>query len=114
AQGTNSQAESLLARTADIREQQLRTELARLSETRKQALMALLQGETYRLISFHADTAANSASALQLAFTTILRRKGRILDSLVDSEMALRAHLTPHLQGLVDQLSQARGQLVAR
>jgi len=114
AQGANSQAESLLAREADIREQQLSNELTRLSEARKRALMTLVQGETYRLVSFHADTAANSATALELAFTTILRRKGRILDSLLDSEITLRAHLTPPLQGLVDQLSQARAKLVAQ
>ena len=76
--------------------------------------MSLIQGETYRLVSFHADTAATSAPALELAFTTVLRRKGRILDSLVDGEMTLRAHLTPQLQGLFDQLAPARSELVAR
>jgi CHAT domain-containing protein/tetratricopeptide (TPR) repeat protein len=114
AQGANSQAESLLAREADIRERQLSSELTRLSEARKRALMTLVQGETYRLVSFHADTAANSATALDLAFTTILRRKGRILDSQLDSEMSLRAHLTPPLQALVDQLSHARAKLAAQ
>jgi len=46
--------------------------------------------------------------------TTILRRKGRILDSLVDNATALRAHLAPPLREQFDQLTRARTELVAR
>jgi CHAT domain-containing protein len=114
AQGAYAQAEPLLARAADIAEQQLRTMLERLSESRKRALMALLQGDTERLISFQADATSSSPPALELALTTILRRKGRIVDSVADSQTRLRAHLTPALQQQLDQLSQVRSELVGR
>jgi CHAT domain-containing protein len=113
-QGAYTKAEPLLARAADIREQQLRTELERLSEPRKRALMARLQGETKSLVSFHADAVPSSEPALELALTTVLRRKGRILDSLADSQTRLRAHLTPALQQQLDQLSHVRTELVGR
>jgi CHAT domain-containing protein/Tfp pilus assembly protein PilF len=109
-----AEAEAFLARAADSTEQQLRTELDRLSEPRKRALMALLQGNTERLVSFHADAVPNSESALELALTAVLRRKGRIVDSLADSQTRLRAHLTPALQQQLDQLSQVRSELVGR
>jgi CHAT domain-containing protein/tetratricopeptide (TPR) repeat protein len=113
-QGIYAKVEPLLARAADIREQQLHTELERLSEPRKRALMALLQGQTERLVSFHADVVPRSEPALELALTTVLRRKGRIVDSLADSQTRLRAHLTPALRQQLDQLSHVRSELVGR
>src|SRR5262249_37849216 len=114
AQGAYAKAERLLARAADIREQQLGTDLERLSEPRKRALMALLQGNTESLVSFHADAVPRSEPALELALTTVLRRKGRIVDSLADSQTRLRAHLTPALQQQLDQLSHVRSELVGQ
>lgn len=113
-QGEYGHAEALLARGAEIREHALRVELARLPEPRTRAIMALLQQETDRVVSFHADAAPDSASALALAFTTVLRRKGRVLDSLVDHETRLRNHLTPEVRGQLDQLADARAELVRR
>jgi CHAT domain-containing protein len=113
-QGAYAKAELLLARVADIAEQQIRTELGRLSESRKRALMALLQGETESVVSFHADAVPRSEPALKLALTTVLRRKGRIVDSLADSQTRLRAHLTPTLQQQLDQLSHVRSELVGQ
>lgn len=113
-QGEYGQAEELLARGAEIREHELRAELARLSEPRTRAIMALLQQETDRVVSFHADAVPGSTQALVLAFTTVLRRKGRILDSLVDQETRLRNHLTPEVRHQLDQLADARSALVRR
>src|SRR5262249_28989181 len=113
-QGAYATAEPRLARAAAIQEQQLRTELVRLSEPRKRALMSLLQIETDVIVSLHAAAMPSSAPALELAFTTVLQRKGRILDSLIDSETRLRGHLTPHLRDLLDQRAQARSQLLAQ
>jgi CHAT domain-containing protein/Tfp pilus assembly protein PilF len=114
AQGVYAKAESLVARAAEIQEQQLRTELARLSESRKRALMTLLQDETETVVSLHADAMPSSTSALELALTTVLRRKGRILDSMIDSDTRIRSHLTPQLRDQVDRLAQARSELVAQ
>jgi len=114
AQRLYAQAEPLFARAAEIHEQQLRTELAQLSEPRKRALIVLMQGEADELVSLHADAMPVSAQALELAFTTVLRRKGRILDSLVDNQTALRAHLNPALRAQLTELSAARAELSAR
>jgi len=114
AHGEYGKAEPLAARAAEIHEQQLRAELAGLSEPRKRALMALLQGETDALVSLHADYMPASAQARELAFTTVIRRKGRILDSLVDNETTLRAHLTPSLRAQLDEIAIARTELSGR
>src|SRR5262249_45219610 len=113
-QGAYERAEPLLARAAEIREQQLHIELAPLSEPRKRALMASVEGETDNLVSLQVGAVPNSSSALELALTTVLRRKGRILDSLIDNETTLRAHLTPPRREQLDQLNLARSELVAR
>ncbi len=114
AQGAPPKAEPLLSRAADIRESQLRSSLAPLSESRQRALMALVQGEIERLVSFHVDAAPSSPGALELAMTTVLRRKGRVLDSLTEAQRTLRKHLTPPLRDQLDQLAQARTALAAQ
>jgi CHAT domain-containing protein/tetratricopeptide (TPR) repeat protein len=114
AQGAYARAEPLLARAAELRDAQLRTELARLPGSRKRDLMSLLQGETERLVSLHADAMPTSAAALELALTTVLRRKGLVLDSLADTQATLRDHLTPQLRDRLTQLADASTQLSAR
>jgi CHAT domain-containing protein/tetratricopeptide (TPR) repeat protein len=114
AQGAYAQAEPLVARATEIREAQLRLELARLSEPRKRALMMLLRKETDSVVSLHADAMPSSPQALELALATVLRRKGRSLDSLADNQVGLRAHLTPALRDKLDQLAAARTQLSTR
>ena len=105
AQGAYLRAEPLYARAADAQEMSLRIELPWLSESRKLDLMKLLRGESERLVSLHAHSMPVSAHALDLALTTVLRRKGRILDSLADSQAALRAHLTPQLRAKLGELA---------
>ena len=114
AQGAFPKAEPLLSRATDIRESQLRSGLAPLSESRKRALMTLVQGETERLVSFHVDASPSSPRALELALTTVLRRKGRVLDSLTEAQRTLRDHLTSPLRHQLDQLAQARTELAAQ
>jgi CHAT domain-containing protein/Tfp pilus assembly protein PilF len=114
AQGAYPTAEPLLSRATDIRESQLRGGLAPLSESRKRAMMTLVQGETEHLVSFHVDASPNSPRALELALTTVLRRKGRVLDSLTEAQRILRDHLTPPLRHQLDQLAQARTDLAAQ
>ncbi|HEX3481015.1 MAG TPA: tetratricopeptide repeat protein [Kofleriaceae bacterium] len=113
-QGAHDKAQPLLARAVEIRETQLRTELARLSEPRRRALIATLREEVGTVVSFHVDVMPASASALDLALTTVLRRKGRILDSLAETQATLRSHFTPALRAQFDQLAQARTELSRR
>jgi CHAT domain-containing protein len=114
AQGAYGRTLPLLSRAAEIHEAQLRTEFARLSEPRKRDLMALLQDETKGVVSLHADTMPAIPQALELALTTVLRRKGRILDSLAETQITLRTHLTPKLREQLDQLALARIELSTR
>ena len=51
--------------------------------------------------------------ALELAFTTLLRRKGRALDATVDNVAALRVRARPQDRELFDRLATARSQLAA-
>jgi CHAT domain-containing protein len=44
----------------------------------------------------------------------VLRRKGRVLDSLTEAQRTLREHLTPPLRDQLDQLAQARSELGAQ
>jgi len=113
-QGARDKAQPLLSRAVDIRETQLRTELARLSEPRRRALLTTLREETGTVVSFHVDAMPTSERALELALTTVLRRKGRILDSLAETQATLRSHLTPGLRAQLDQLAQARTELSRR
>jgi CHAT domain-containing protein/tetratricopeptide (TPR) repeat protein len=114
AQGTYPKAEPLLSRAAEVRESQLRSNLVPLSASRKWAVMTLVQRETERLVSFHVDTSPSSPRALELALKTVLRRKGRVLDSVAEAQRTLRDHLTPPLRDQLDQLAQARSELAAQ
>jgi CHAT domain-containing protein len=113
ASGAPEKAEPVMARAADLRESHLQLELARLSAPRKRALMGLVQQETESLVSLHADTAPASARAFELALTTVLRRKGLVLESLFDNQIMLRAHLTPAIQSKLDLLTRANTELSA-
>src|SRR5262249_29668484 len=111
ARGDPEQAEPLMARAADLRDARLDAELARLPAPRKRALMALLQQETDSVVSLHADSTPHSDRAFELALTTVLRRKGLALESLLDNHAALRANLTPDLRNRLDRLTAASSEL---
>lgn len=65
-------------------------------------------------ISFHLAHAPKSAGAARLALTTLLRRKGRVLDAAATSLATIRTRLSPADQQLLDELATARGQLSKR
>jgi CHAT domain-containing protein/Tfp pilus assembly protein PilF len=111
ATGASEKAEPLLARAAALRDSQLQLELARLSAPRKRALMMLLQQETESLVSFQADSTPTSAPALELALTTVLRRKGLALESLLGNLATLHAHLTPDIRDKLTRLAAANAEL---
>jgi CHAT domain-containing protein len=55
--------------------------------------------------------APKRASATKLALTTLLRRKGRVLDAAAASAATLRGKLSPDDRKLLDQLADARAKL---
>ncbi len=87
--------------------------LAMGSEVQKRAYMATLSTSTSAKISMHVKEAPRSAEAARTAITAVLRRKGRVLDTVADSIATLRRHLTPSDQALFDRLSSVKSELGA-
>jgi CHAT domain-containing protein len=111
AKGDIAKAVAAQKRSGDIAEYNLNLTLAQGTEEQKLLYMNTLRGETYGTISLHLRSAPNDLDAAKLALTTILRRKGRMLDVLSDSLGALRRRLAPADVVLLDQLSSARSKL---
>ncbi|WP_347280011.1 tetratricopeptide repeat protein [Leptolyngbya sp. FACHB-8] len=91
-------------RSAEIEETNLALMLAIGSEARKQAYLNTLAGTANRAISLHMQAAEEQPEAARLALTTLLRRKGRVLEATSDTFLALRQQLTPENQALLEEL----------
>ena len=113
AQGKTAQALTYLQAGLDIQEWNLDLNLANLADAQRQAYAATISGTTDGAISLHLQAAPNSPEAAQLALTTLLRRKGRILDAGTSSLQLLRQNLTPEDQTTLDQLADVRRELSA-
>ncbi|BAY22867.1 hypothetical protein NIES2100_26310 [Calothrix sp. NIES-2100] len=111
AQGDTSRAIELRKRGLEIGDRNLNIILGIGSERQKQNYMALLVESGDTAISSHLQSAPNNPQAANLALTTILRCKGRILDVESDSRNWLRQNLTPENQKLFDELSSTNSQL---
>jgi CHAT domain-containing protein/lipopolysaccharide biosynthesis regulator YciM len=101
-----------LTRSTDIEETNLTNNLPSLSESRKTAYFDTLYTSSIPT-TLHLQYAATNPEAARLALTTILRRKGRILDSATDTLKTIRQNLTPDNQKLLDELSQTRTQIAS-
>ena len=112
-QGNTTSAIEYLTQGMEVEETTLTTFLATGSESQKQASMRKLSGTTHRTISLHLQDAPNNLKAGNLALTTILRRKGRILDSTINSLQIIRDNLNPENEKLLDDLATTRTQLAA-
>jgi CHAT domain-containing protein len=62
-------------------------------------------------INFELNVAPTSASAARLGLTTLLRRKGRVLDAAAASLATIRSKLSPDDKKLLDDLASARAKL---
>src|SRR5262249_36597657 len=81
------------------------------SERQKHAYLASLAEQLNQAISLHVQFMADDPSARELAATTILRRKGRVLDAVSGSLETLRQHSSSEDQKLLDQLGNTTAQL---
>jgi CHAT domain-containing protein/Tfp pilus assembly protein PilF len=113
AKGDLSQAITYLSRANDVDERNMEHTLALGSERQKLDYLSIFSQRTDYTLSLHSRAAANDPEALDLAFTTLLRRKGRGLDAMTDALAAFRRNATPEDQKLFDKLSEARSQLAA-
>jgi CHAT domain-containing protein/Tfp pilus assembly protein PilF len=113
AKGDPAQAIVFQSRANDVGEHNIALNLANGSERQKLAYLALFSAQTDFALTLHSQAAPDDALALDLAFTTLLHRKGRALDTMTDTIAALRRRLTPEDQKLFDQLAETRSQLAA-
>jgi CHAT domain-containing protein len=111
AKGDFVRALSFQLRANVISERNLALNLAAGSERQKLAYLALLSKQTDFTFSLHVQAAPDDSQALNLAFTTLLRRKGRGLDAMTDTVATLRRHVTRQDQELFDRLIDFRSQL---
>src|SRR5262249_47927015 len=98
-------------RSSDIDEHSLVGMLTLGTEAQKLASAVTFRTRTNSVVLLHTNFAPHDPQALRLALTTILRRKGRVLDTMTDTVAALRRRVQPEDQQLLAQWSAARGQL---
>ncbi|HKX30597.1 MAG TPA: tetratricopeptide repeat protein, partial [Blastocatellia bacterium] len=113
ARGQIHQAIIFQLRANTVSERNLTLNLTIGSERQKLAYLTLFSSETDFTLSLSRRAAPNDAQALDLALTTLLRRKGRALDAMTDTIGALRRRAAPQDQLLLDQLVEARSRLAA-
>ena len=111
AQGDPTSALNLLIEGLEVQEKNLDYNLVVGSESQKQDYINTLSGAIDLAISLHLQQDAQNQKAAHSALTTILRRKGRILDTTTNSWQGLRQNLTPEDQKPFDQLNDTRAQL---
>jgi tetratricopeptide (TPR) repeat protein len=111
ARGELPKAVTTQTRATEVSEQGLAYNLAAGSEREKLAYLSTFANESDRTISLHLDFAPGDAEARSLALTTVLRRKARALDAMIDSLAALRQRATPEDRALLDQLRTTRAQI---
>ncbi|HLL77786.1 MAG TPA: CHAT domain-containing protein, partial [Pyrinomonadaceae bacterium] len=111
--GDTARAVQAQQRAEEIREHHLSLMLTTGSEAQKRLYMATLAGSTDYTVFLHASAAPRDPQALRLALTTLLRRKGRVLDAMSDQMGALRRRLKPEDRAALDQLAAERARLAA-
>jgi CHAT domain-containing protein len=108
AQGNIPLATEFLTRGTEVEERNLSHLFTTGSEKQKQAYANTFRNTTDATLSLHLQDAPNDPQAARLALTTLLRRKGRILDALTENLQLLRQNLTPENQTFLDDLLETR------
>ena len=111
AQSQYPQALNYLTQAASVEEAIITENLVIGSEQQKKQFLDLFQHNTNTTISFHLTAVSENAEAAQLALTTILRRKGRVLDAMGQALQTLRDNLDPTSEQLFAQLASTKTQL---
>lgn len=114
ARGAAGEALALYERAAELEERYLAATLRWGSDERKLAAIAHLRDATERAVSFHLRSLPDDDRALAHAATTVLRRKGRVLDTGIDELAAIHGRVTDLARALLDKLARRRSELAAR
>ncbi|MBD2221138.1 CHAT domain-containing protein [Calothrix sp. FACHB-1219] len=110
-QDDTSRALEFQTQSITVQENNLTLNLAVGFERQKRDYVKTISATTYASISLHLNNAANNPSATNLALSTVLQRKGRILDVLTNSQQILRQRLDPESKTLLKNLANTRTQL---
>ncbi|ESA35977.1 kinesin light chain-like protein [Leptolyngbya sp. Heron Island J] len=110
-QGEADRAMDVETRAISIDEKNIAIILAARSEAQQLAYLETLVGTLNGTVSLHLQGAPENPAAARLALTTILRRKGLILDTVTHGLQTLRQNLNPEDQSLLNQLTAKRSQL---
>lgn len=103
ARGNVAETVQLLTRATDLSERHLSRLVAAGSSGQKRLYADSLLTETSGVITLHLGLAPANTEAARLALTTVLRRKGRVLDAMIDQVANLR-RLRPEDQALLERL----------
>ncbi|MBE9004106.1 CHAT domain-containing protein [Fortiea sp. LEGE XX443] len=114
-QGDITRAVDFLRRGLEVEAQNLNLIFAVGSEKSKQDYIRTFSDTTNTTVSLSLQEARNNSAAASLALTTVLRRKGLVLDAVADSIQILRSKLdkNPETQKLFTQWLQVQQQLSA-
>ena len=110
-QSQHSQALNYITRAVEAEETIIAGNLLIGSEKQKKQFLGLFQTSTDTAISFHLTAVPNNSDAAQLALTTILRRKGRVLDATGQVLQTLRENLDQQSEQLFVQLASTQTEL---
>lgn len=111
AKGDLAQATLFQQRTSDITEYNLTRNLVIGSERQKLAYLEMFAEQSNEMLALHLYNAPAERQAAQLAFSVLLRHKGRVLEAMSDTIAPLRQRANAQDKALFDQLSAARSQL---
>jgi tetratricopeptide (TPR) repeat protein len=113
AQGAYTKAIAAQSRANAIVEHNMVFSLATGSERQKLAFLSHLSEITDRIVTFGVLLDPGNPEAAQLAATTVLQRKGRVLDAMMDNLQSLRQRLGPADQNLLETFEDVTSQLAA-
>ena len=111
AQGKYLQALDYLAQAVEVEEAIIAENLVIGSEQQKKQFLDLFQTSTFTTISFHLTAVPKNRQAAELALTTILRRKGRVLDAMGQTLQSFRDNLDDDSVQLLTDLTDKQSQL---
>lgn len=111
AKGEAQESIAQLTRAIEISERNLSRNLLFGSERQKLSYLQLFFADTNNALSLHAQAAPRDKQALELAVTTLLRRKGRGLDAMTDSIAALRRRAEAGDQAKFTRLAELRSRI---
>jgi CHAT domain-containing protein/Flp pilus assembly protein TadD len=114
AQGEMNTALTWLQQGLAVEETNLSLNLAIGSDDRKLDYIATISSTTDLAISLHLQDATTNPAAARLALTIVLRRKGRVLDAVTDTQQLLRQNLSPDLAPLLDEYTTVQTQLATQ